>query len=79
LLPFLDEVTADDGGGPLIGRHVVEWDLGLQGLAVLAVISLGFGVIAGLIVGRGVAYRLVATLDAPGTSGRRDVGLALNR
>jgi hypothetical protein len=28
---------------------------------VLAAISLGFGVIAGLIAGRGVAYRLVAT------------------
>ena len=46
---------------PQIGRHVVEWDLGLQGLAVLAAISLGFGAIAGLIVGRGVAYRLLAT------------------
>ena len=42
----------------------MEWDLGLQGLAVLAAISLGFGVIAGLIVGRGVAYRLVATAIA---------------
>jgi short subunit fatty acids transporter len=39
----------------------MHWDLGLQGLAVLAAISLGFGVIAGLIVGKGVAYRLVAT------------------
>ena len=39
----------------------MQWDLGLQGLAVLAAISLGFGVIAGLVVGKGVAYRLVAT------------------
>ena len=39
----------------------MRWDLGLQGLVVLAGISLGFGVIAGLIVGKGVAYRLVAT------------------
>ena len=29
-------------------------------MAVLAAISLGFGVVAGLIVGRGVAYRLLA-------------------
>jgi hypothetical protein len=28
---------------------------------VLAALSLGFGVVAGLIVGKGVAYRLVAT------------------
>ena len=39
----------------------MEWDLGLQGLAVLAAMSLGSGVIAGLIVGKGVEYRLVAT------------------
>jgi hypothetical protein len=39
----------------------MHWDLGLQGLAALAAISLGSGVIAGLIVGRGVMYRLVAT------------------
>ena len=38
----------------------MDWDVGLQGLAVLAALSLGFGVIAGLIVGKGVAYRLVA-------------------
>ena len=38
----------------------MQWDLGLQGLAVLAAISLGFGVVAGLIVGNGVAYRLLA-------------------
>ena len=38
----------------------MQWDLGLQGLSVLAAISLGFGVVAGLIVGKGVAYRLVA-------------------
>ena len=30
----------------------MHWDLGLQGLAVLAAMSLGFGVIAGLIVGK---------------------------
>jgi ribose/xylose/arabinose/galactoside ABC-type transport system permease subunit len=39
----------------------MDWDLGLQGLAVLAAISLGFGVLAGLIVGRGSAHRLLAT------------------
>lgn len=30
----------------------MQWDLGLQGLGVLALMSLGFGVIAQLIVGR---------------------------
>jgi hypothetical protein len=39
----------------------MQWDLGLQGLAVLGAISLGFGVVAGLIVGRGASYRLLAT------------------
>jgi len=39
----------------------MQWDLGLQGLAVLAAMSLGFGAVAGLIVGKGVAYRVVAT------------------
>jgi ribose/xylose/arabinose/galactoside ABC-type transport system permease subunit len=58
--PLLDDATTDDGAAAAVGRHL-HWDLGLQGLAVLAAISLGFGVIAGLIVGKGVAYRLVAT------------------
>jgi ribose/xylose/arabinose/galactoside ABC-type transport system permease subunit len=39
----------------------MQWDLGLLGLAVLGVMSLGFGVLAGLIVGKGAAYRLLAT------------------
>jgi hypothetical protein len=39
----------------------MEWDLGLQGLAVLGAMSLGFGVIAGLVVGKDVAYRLLTT------------------
>ena len=39
----------------------MQWDLGLQGLALLGAMSLGFGVIAGLVVGKGVAYRLLAT------------------
>jgi hypothetical protein len=43
------------------GGPVMEWDLGVQGLAVLGAISLGFGVIAGLAVGKDVAYRLLAT------------------
>jgi hypothetical protein len=38
----------------------MQWDLGLQGLAVLGAISLGFGVVAGLLVGRGGAHRLWA-------------------
>src|SRR4249919_530943 len=38
----------------------MQWDLGLQGVAVLGAISLGFGVVAGLLVGRGWARRLWA-------------------
>jgi ribose/xylose/arabinose/galactoside ABC-type transport system permease subunit len=39
----------------------MQWDLGLQGLALLGVISLGFGVVAGLLVGRGRSRRVWAT------------------
>jgi hypothetical protein len=38
----------------------MQWDLGLQGLALLGAMSVGFGVFAGLVVGKGVAYRLLA-------------------
>lgn len=38
----------------------MTWDLGPEGLALLAAISLGFGVLAGLLAGRGVRHRLVA-------------------
>lgn len=38
----------------------MQWDMGLQGLAVLVVMSMGFGVLAALVVGRGVARRLLA-------------------
>ena len=40
----------------------MQWDLGLQGVAVLGVISLGFGLVAGLLVGRGGARRLWSTV-----------------
>lgn len=36
----------------------MQWDLGAQGLLLLGAISLGFGVLAGLLVGSGWAYRL---------------------
>ena len=36
----------------------MQWDLGLQGLALLAAMSLGFGVLAGLLVGGDLANRL---------------------
>lgn len=36
----------------------MEWDLGLEGLGVLAAMSLGFGVLAAFIVGGSTAYRL---------------------
>ena len=39
----------------------MQWDLGLQGLALLGVMSVGFGILAGLVVGNGAAYRLWAT------------------
>jgi hypothetical protein len=38
----------------------MQWDLGLQGLAVLGAMSLGFGVFAGLVVGKGWGRRLSA-------------------
>ena len=38
----------------------MRWDLGLQGLAVLGAMSLGFGVFAGLVVGGNWARRLWA-------------------
>jgi hypothetical protein len=44
----------------------MEWDLGAQGLALLGVISLGFGVLAGLLVGGGWARRLWGTAVATG-------------
>ena len=39
----------------------MQWDLGLEGLVVLGATSLGFGVIAGFVTGKGVAHRLLAT------------------
>jgi hypothetical protein len=36
----------------------MQWDLGLQGLSALAALSLGFGVLAGLLVGGGWSRRL---------------------
>ena len=36
----------------------MQWDLGLQGLGLLVALSLGFGLITGLAVGRGAARRL---------------------
>lgn len=38
----------------------MQWDLGLQGVLLLGAMSLGFGVLAGLFVGKGMGYRLVA-------------------
>lgn len=34
----------------------MEWDLGLQGLGLLAVMALGFGVIAHLVLGRATRW-----------------------
>lgn len=39
----------------------MQWDLGIQGLAVLAAMSLGFGIVAGLLVGGGSSHRGWAT------------------
>jgi hypothetical protein len=38
----------------------MQWDLGLQGLAVLGAISVGFGLVAGVLVGKDWAHRLRA-------------------
>lgn len=40
----------------------MQWDLGLQGFAVLGAISIGFGVGAAVLVGRGWSHRLWATV-----------------
>ncbi|GAA1166880.1 hypothetical protein [Nocardioides aquiterrae] len=40
----------------------MQWDMGLEGLALLAAISLGFAVGAGLLVGGGRVHRLWAVL-----------------
>lgn len=39
----------------------MQWDLGWQGLVVLGGMSLGFGVLAGLLVGKDVTHRLMGT------------------
>jgi hypothetical protein len=36
----------------------MQWDLGLQGVAVAAVLALGFGVLAGLLAGRDLVHRM---------------------
>lgn len=38
----------------------MEWDLGFEGLALLAAMSLGFGAFAGLVASRPVEHRLLA-------------------
>jgi hypothetical protein len=38
----------------------MQWDLGFQGVALLGVMSVGFGVAAALLVGSDVGYRLYA-------------------
>jgi hypothetical protein len=40
----------------------MQWDLGVEGLALLGAISLGFGVVGGLLAGRGTARRLWAAV-----------------
>lgn len=38
----------------------MQWDVGLLGLTLLGALSVGYGVLAGLLVSRGVAHRTVA-------------------
>lgn len=38
----------------------MQWDLGVQGVALLAAMSLAFGVAAGMLVGQGPARRMWA-------------------
>jgi hypothetical protein len=40
----------------------MQWDLGFDGLSLLAAISLGFGVLAGVLVGRGWVRRTWAAV-----------------
>lgn len=40
----------------------MQWDLGLQAVALLGAMSLGFGLLAGLITGGGLAHRLWPTV-----------------
>lgn len=40
----------------------MDWDLGLEGIALLGAISLGFGVLAGLLVGDGWRRRAWTTV-----------------
>ncbi len=40
----------------------MQWDLGLEGSALLGAIALGFGVVAALLVGGGRAHRLWAVV-----------------
>ena len=40
----------------------MQWDLGLQALALLAAMSLGFGILAGLLVGAGAGHRVWSTV-----------------
>src|SRR5512140_3247302 len=42
------------------GGIVMQWDLGLQGVALLGVISLGCGVVAAVLVGQGWVSRVWA-------------------
>jgi hypothetical protein len=42
----------------------MQWDLGIQGIAYLAGMAAGFGVVAGLLVGGGMAGRVRAALIA---------------
>jgi hypothetical protein len=62
LWPF-SHTVADGKHGirPREGGTVMQWDLGLRGLALLGAMSLGFGVVAGLLVGNGWARRAWAT------------------
>jgi ribose/xylose/arabinose/galactoside ABC-type transport system permease subunit len=40
----------------------MQWDLGWEGAALLAVIAVGFGALAGLLAGGGASRRIVATV-----------------
>jgi hypothetical protein len=55
-LPSLSPFEETDGRGKrgVQGVVAVRWDLGIEGLGLLAALSLGFGLIIQLIVGKGV-------------------------
>ena len=59
-----------EGEPPQEGGIAMDWDLGLQGLALLGALSLGFGTFVGLVMGKGMGGGLPV---APGRCGASEM------